>query len=140
MRNWLWSFALVSTVAMTAHAAWVQQAEIRVKAHDHEFHAVRVESTDCNVRYKLSFSAPESAYPAGKSRYYQFHARIRFHSGKSITSLIFANPGAGERVYERVYDTTTEGCWARDTQKLLGVDVEACRGRGCVPATFDAAP
>ena len=129
-------FAAVALFASVASAAWVQQAEIRVKTHGHEFHKVRVESTDCSVRYRLYFTAPAEAYPEGQYRHYQFRARVRFQSGKSFVSPVFGNPGSGERVYERSYDTTSEGCWAQSEQKLQALDVEACRGRGCEPAQF----
>ncbi len=132
------AFLCSSLFALAASAAggFSQQAELRVKTHDHQFDRVKVESSDCNVRYQVFFDAPESAYPPGKTRHYQFHARIRFQSGKAVVSPIFGNPKPGKRFYEKTYDTTSEGCWAKDAQKLLALDVEACRGRGCVPAEF----
>jgi len=88
------------------------------------------------LHYKLFFTAPAEAYGNASKAHFQFRARIRLHSGKSLVSPVFGNHGAGERMYERDYDTSSEGCWAKEEQKLLGVDVEACRGRGCSPAEF----
>ena len=133
-------FVLVSfgfTMAIAAHAAaWSQSAEFGVRTHGHSFHKAVVENNECNLHYKLYFSAPAEAYEKSSKAHFQFRARVRFASGKEVVSLVFGNRGGGERVYERDYDTSSEGCWAKETQKLLGVDVEACRGRGCTPDPF----
>jgi len=125
------AFLAFPTVAL----AWSQKAPFGVRVHDHALHDVTLEGTGCSVGYKLYFSAPADGYSsrAENRNYYLFRARIKFQSGKTITVPIFGNAGAGERVYERSFDTTSEGCWAKEQQKLMGVDVEACRGRGCTP-------
>jgi hypothetical protein len=117
-------------------AAWTQRAEFGVKTHGHAFHKALLESKDCTLHYRLFFAAPAEAYEKSSKAHFQFRARIRLASGKSLVSPVFGNHGGGERVYERDYDTSSEGCWAKDEQKLAAVDVEACRGRGCAPAEF----
>ncbi|MFZ5892626.1 MAG: hypothetical protein ACOY0T_16325 [Myxococcota bacterium] len=129
-------FALATAAVAGSAAAWSQGAEFGVRAHGHSFHKAKIESSDCNLRYRLYFNAPTDAYGSASKAHFQFRARIRFASGSSVISPVFGNRGAGERVYERDYDTSSEGCWAKQEQKLLGVDVEACRGRGCTPAPF----
>jgi hypothetical protein len=119
----------------TVALAWSQKAPFGVKVHDHALHDVELSATDCSITYKLFFSAPQEGYSsrAENRNYYLFRTRIKLQSGKKITVPIFGNAGPGERVYERSYDTTGDGCWAKEPQKLLGVDVEACRNRGCTP-------
>jgi len=135
-RSLLRTFALFAVVGSPALAlAWSQKAPFGVKVHDHALHDVELGATECSLDYRLLFSAPAEGYSsrAENRNYYLFRARIKLQSGKRVTVPVFGNAGPGERVYERSYDTTSEGCWAKEPQKLLGVDVEACRGRGCTP-------
>jgi hypothetical protein len=135
-RPLLRSFVLLTVLASPAVAlAWTQKAPFGVKVHDHALHSVELGATECSLDYKLFFNAPAEGYSsrAGNRNYYLFRARIKLQSGKRVTVPVFGNAGPGERVYERSYDTSSEGCWAKEPQKLLGVDVEACRGRGCTP-------
>jgi len=115
--------------------AWTQKAPFGVKVHGHAVHDVELSGNGCSLDYKVFFSAPADGYSsrAENRNYYLFRTRIKFQSGKTVTPPVFGNSGPGERVYERGYDTTGEGCWAKEPQKLLGVDVEACRNRGCTP-------
>ncbi|HET9957255.1 MAG TPA: hypothetical protein VFQ61_22310 [Polyangiaceae bacterium] len=112
-----------------------EEASFRVRTHNHEFHRVKVEARECELAYRLYFTAPElEPSKAGKPREFRFQARLRFQDGKSFLSPVFKGLAAGERMYENVYDTSSEGCWAKSLSKVAGVDVEACRGRGCTPA------
>lgn len=129
------SFGFVMAIAAEA-SAWSQSAEFGVRTHGHSFHKASVESNECTLHYRLYFNAPAEAYENPSKAHFQFRARIRMASGKEVVTKVFGNHGGGERVYERDYDTSAEGCWAKEAQKLLGVDVEACRGRGCVPEQF----
>lgn len=115
--------------------AWSQTAEIEVTVHGHTFHKVSVESKDCVIAYKLWFNAPAEVYSsnAGARNAYFFRSRIDFKDDKVLPLPVFANRGAGERVYEKSFDTAPEGCWARDAHKLARLRVEACRGEGCTP-------
>ena len=121
--------------APAAALAWSQKVPFGVKVHDHALHDVELSAADCSITYKLFFTAPAEGYSSGAANrnYYLFRSRIKLQSGKRITVPVFGNAGPGERVYERSYDTSGEGCWAKEPQKLLGVDVEACRSRGCTP-------
>jgi hypothetical protein len=135
-RPLLRSLSILALVGWPAVAlAWSQKVPFGVRVHDHALHDVELTATDCSLGYKLFFSAPADGYSsrAGNRNYYLFRARIKLQSGKTITVPIFGNAGPGERVYERSYDTSGEGCWAKEPQKLMGVDVEACRSRGCTP-------
>jgi hypothetical protein len=103
--------------------------------HGHEFERVVVESEECKVHYRLYFSAPDDGYKSATPRrnVYLFRSRIDFLDGKMATVPVFANRAPGERVYKNTFDSTGEGCWAKDPQKVVGVKVEACRGDGCKP-------
>jgi hypothetical protein len=126
---------LIVLLASPAVAAWNQKALLGTRVHEHAMHSVELEAQGCALAYKLSFSAPADGYAsrATNRNYYLFRARIKFHSGKKITLPVFGNAGPGERIYERTYDTSGEACWAKEPQRLLGLDVEACRNRGCTP-------
>jgi hypothetical protein len=135
-RSLLRFFALVGLLASPAVAfAWDQKALLGTRVHEHAMHSVELEAQGCALAYKLSFSAPADGYAsrAMNRNYYVFRTRIKFHGGKKVTVPVFGNAGPGERVYERTYDTTAEGCWAKEPQRLMGLDVEACRNRGCTP-------
>jgi len=127
-------FAGVFAVASSAFA-WSQSSEFGARVHGHEYKRVVVESTDCKINYRLFFSAPADGYASAvKARnVYLFRSRIDFLDGKSATIPVFANRGAGERVYENTFDSTAQGCWAKTPQKVVAVKVEACRGDGCTP-------
>jgi len=115
--------------------AWNQKALLGTRVHEHAMHSVELEAQGCALAYKLYFSAPADGYAsrATNRNYYLFRTRIKFHGGKRISVPVFGNAGSGERLYERTYDTTGEGCWAKEPQRLMGIDVEACRNRGCTP-------
>jgi len=118
--------------------AWSQGADIGVTVHGHAFHRVEVDATDCTLNYRLYFNAPADAYGSNAKprNVYLFRSRIDFADGRSALVPIFANRGAGERVYDNHFDTTGDGCWAKDKHGLAGVKVEACRGDGCTPQSF----
>ena len=137
MRRAFLALSAVSTVLAASGAAWAwgQSAEIEVTVHGHQFHKLAVESRDCLLSYKLWFNAPADVYTgrAATRNVYLFRSRIDFQDGKAAKVPVFANRGAGERLYENTFDTAPEGCWARETQKLSRLRVEACRGDGCTP-------
>lgn len=124
--------------APAAALAWTQESPLVVRVHEHELHDVELAATGCSLDYKLFFSAPAAAYAsrAATRNYFVFRARIKFHGGKVVTLPLFGNAAPGERVYARSHDTSGEGCWIKEPQRLMGVDVEACRGRGCTPNPF----
>ena len=41
-------------------------------------------------------------------------------------------------MYENTFDSSVDGCWAKDKQQLRGVKVEGCRGDGCTPQPIAA--
>jgi hypothetical protein len=131
--RFLGTFALV--LSPTIALAWNQKALLGTRVHEHAMHSVELEAQGCALTYKLSFSAPADGYAsrATNRNYYVFRTRIKFHGGKKVTVPVFGNAGPGERVYARTYDTSGEGCWAKEPKRLMGLDVEACRNRGCTP-------
>jgi hypothetical protein len=139
MRHWQ-GFAVAAALFAVARAAlaWSQGADVGVSVHGHSFHRVEVSATDCTLNYRLYFSAPIDAYAnAAKTRnVYLFRSRIDFNDGKSARVPIFGNRAPGERVYENHFDSSADGCWAKDKRALSGIKVEACRGDGCTPESF----
>ena len=131
---------VVLSLGLVAGAAygWSQGADITATVHGHSFHRVEVDATDCTLNYRIYFDAPADAYASNaKTRnVYLFRSRIEFADGKTALVPIFANRGAGERVYENHFDSTSDGCWAKDKHGLSRVKVEACRGDGCTPESF----
>lgn len=127
--------ACLALFSSAAAAAWSQTAEIEVKVHEHVFHKVTVEGVDCKLNTKLWFQAPAAVYSSGSAarNVYRFHARVDFLEGNRAPVPLFLNRAGGERFIAASYDTTAEGCWARDKKKLERVRVEACRGDGCSP-------
>lgn len=119
-------------------AAWTSGSPFSAKVHQHEFARVDAKNEGCKVQAKLSFTAPESAYrePAAVRNYYRFKARIRFASGKNALSPTFFSKKPGNHSFIFEHDTTSEACWGKAEQKIIGVDVEGCRGKGCTVQPF----
>jgi len=129
--------AMATSIAGAA-LAWSQGADFSATVHGHAFRRVELDTNECTLHYRIFFTAPADAYASNaKTRnVYLFRSRIDFADGKSARVPIFANRGAGERVYENQFDSTGEGCWAKEKHALSGVKVEACRGDGCTPEYF----
>jgi hypothetical protein len=118
--------------------AWNQEALFGATVHGHRFEGVRIENADCKLKIRLSFQAPAEGYKAeipGRN-HYRFIGRLKLEGGRTVVTRHFYNDTPGARVYNDVRDTTAEGCWAKERQKLQGVDVEGCRGKGCTPEPF----
>ena len=123
--------ALVALFPATAHG-WSEKIGISATVHGHEFDQIEVTSEGCAVRVTLVFTAPQSAY-AGKNEvrnHYRFKARVDFEN-RSFKTDTFSNQTAGRRRIRYVHDTSGQGCWAKQTQKLRGVHVDGCRNRNC---------
>lgn len=133
----LW-VGVACVLASATALAWTSASPFSAKVLGHEFKHVAVENEGCNVKTSLKFSAPEGQYqhPAEVRNYYRFKARVRFASGKSAISPIFFSQRAGEHKFDFNYDTTRDACWSRSEQKVMGVDVEGCRGKGCTVDPF----
>jgi len=119
--------------------AWSQTASFGNRVHGHEFHQVAVEANECVLAYRLGFRAPQDHYKGADpgSPRFRFVARLKFKSGDRVMSPIFPNAAPGERKFEAKFDTTREGCWAKNAQQLVAYDVKGCRGKGCTPDGFD---
>jgi hypothetical protein len=129
------SLALLSFA--TPALAWSLSAPFSATAHRHEFHKVIADTDGCSLHYRLYFSAPAEAYPTPSHAHYAFKARIQFQGGHTVLSPRFSNDTPGARMYEGRLDTGPEGCWAKEPQKLLRVEVQACRGVACTPEPFE---
>jgi hypothetical protein len=113
--------------------AWQASSPFRATVHEHVFTHMAVESSGCVVQTEVRFEAPKQAYESEYEvrNHYRFKARVRFAGGKQVLSPIFSSSSAAKRRYTFRSDTSSEGCWAKERQKLVDIDVEGCRGKGC---------
>jgi hypothetical protein len=139
------SGAIVTCAALArADMAWSNDAAVGVRVNGHAFHDVHAEGggdgSGCQLRVRLLFEAPESGYsdPKNKTRnHHYFRARVKFAKGQTAESKTFGNSGPGERTYSFEEDTTAAGCWAKDPNKIVKLDVIGCRGPACDLGTFE---
>ncbi len=118
--------------------AWIEHANFETHIHGHEFYRVSVDTNQCELKMRVLFTAPETAYknefPA--KNFYRFHARLKLDGEREVVTRVFSNSAPGTRGYNYVLDTTADGCWAKQEHKIRGVDIEGCRGTGCSPDPF----
>ena len=129
--------ALVPLFPATAHG-WSEKIGISARVHGHEFDQIEVTSEGCSVKVALYFSAPQAAYADKKEirNHYRFRARVDF-TDRSFKTGVFGNDQSGRRRIRYVHDTSGEGCWAKQTQKLRGVHVDGCRNKNCTVPVID---
>jgi hypothetical protein len=130
----------VCGTALATDTSWSNEADVSVNVSGHFFHHARVDANGCKVSVHVLFDAPEKGYSDPKNHvrnYHRFRARVRLAKGQTVTSRVFANTVAGERSYSFDEDTTGAGCWAREPNKLVKLDVIGCRGQGCDLGSFD---
>jgi hypothetical protein len=126
---------LVPTLAF----AWTHEQQFAARVHKHDFSHVLLSGEGCTVKARLFFDAPAEAYESetASRNYYRFHARIKLDSEHVLLTGVFHNQKPGPHVFDYQEDTTANGCWAKSDSHARAVDVEGCRGRGCVPAPFE---
>lgn len=135
-RTFLFASALFAIPALAL--AWTSASPFSATVHGHEFKRVSSHDEGCVIKTTLEFKAPETGYrePAPVRNYYRFKARTRFASGKEAISPIFFSQKPGDHKFEYAVDTTSAACWGNSEQKVIGVDVEGCRGKGCSVEPF----
>jgi hypothetical protein len=121
-----------------AGANWWDEAKLTVLVHEHPFGRVTVNRVGCQLRARLYFDAPASAYraPDVARNHYRFRAELKLAEGRRFVSEVFDNTEAGARVFAFTHDTASQGCWAEQEHKLRKLDVHACRGARCTPELF----
>lgn len=133
-------FLAASGAALAADAPWSSEADVSVTVNGHSFHHARIDGDACKATVRLVFDAPEKGYSDPKNtvrNYHRFQARVRLAKGQTLTSRVFSNTAPGERSYTFEEDTGGAGCWSREPNKLVKVDVIGCRGKGCDLGSFD---
>jgi hypothetical protein len=130
-------------VSMTA-LGWSERATFETRIHGHQFSLVTIESGEaCAVKVQVRFDAPREKYEEkyeGESperKVYRFHVRAKLDGGRQLVTRVFSNSSPGTRTFVDTQDTSGEGCWGKQPQKLIGIDVEGCRGARCSPAVFE---
>ncbi|MEO8904614.1 MAG: hypothetical protein ABI488_19575 [Polyangiaceae bacterium] len=118
--------------------AWSQEATFMARVHQHEFSRATLKSEGCKLQLRLFFDAPEAANQSeSKARNeYRVRARVNLDGGRALLTPVFHSLTPGARSYDYTKDTASEACWAKTEAKILGVDVEGCRGASCTPAPF----
>lgn len=114
-------------------AAWRGEIRPAVKVNDHAFDRVVAQSRGCNIDFSLYFTAPEKQYSDSKNavrNLHRFKARVRL-GDHSADSPNFVNRKPGRRWYRFSFDTSAQGCWAKQEQKMWKLDVNGCRGEPC---------
>lgn len=127
------------TVLLPAIAlAWTNSIDFETSIHGHRFTRASFEGSDCKLRVRVLFSAPQQGYEhaAPARNVYRFHTRIKLHGDRVVTTPVFNNRAPGARAYGFTHDTQAEGCWAKAEPKVMAIDVEGCRGAGCKPEGF----
>ena len=143
MRSWtvlgLFVATAGSAIAGQNGMPWENSASLGITVNGHAFHDVHVASSGCALALRVLFEAPEKGYsdPKNKVRnYHLFRARVKFAKGQTVTSKTFGNASAGERAYAFEEDTSGAGCWAKEPNKIVKLDVIGCRGQSCDLGNF----
>jgi hypothetical protein len=126
-------------LAPMAAFGWSERASFETRIHGHDFSKVALESSGaCSLKVQVWFDAPVNGYESESAArsFYRFHVRTKLEGGRALTTRVFSNSAPGARAYAYVQDTSAEGCWAKQPQKIVGIDVEGCRGPGCTPEAF----
>lgn len=127
-------------LAPLAAVAWSERASFETRIHGHDFSKVTIErSGDCSLKVQVLFDAPADAYKSESAArsFYRFHVRTKLEGGRALITRVFSNSAPGARAYTYVQDSSAEGCWAKQPLKIIGIDVEGCRGPGCKPKAFE---
>jgi hypothetical protein len=134
---------VLSTLALPgaalAASKWWHQVPLNVDVHEHAFHKATANDVDCVVRYRLYFVAPPKQYGDDRNEvrnHYRMRAQVKL-GNHVVLSPEFINSAPGRRVYAFSQDTSAEGCWAKEKQKLWQVNVHACRGSRCRVKPFE---
>jgi hypothetical protein len=127
-------------LAPMAAFGWSERASFETRIHGHDFSKVALESSgQCALKVQVRFDAPANGYESESAArsFYRFHVRTKLEGGRALVTRAFSNSAPGARTYTYVHDTSADGCWAKQPQKIIGIDVEGCRGAGCTPKAFE---
>ena len=128
----------VSVGAVGLAWAWGSSVLFSATVWGHKFSEVAVEGRECSVSVRIKYDAPANAYKSQLDgmNHYRFRARARLASGQKAEGPVFSSTKAGPALHSFTFDTAGQGCWARDKQALVAMDVEGCRGEGCQVEPF----
>jgi hypothetical protein len=129
---------VVGTTAAAKPPTWTKSSRINTTVHEHSFERVTIEATDCTLKVKLLFTAPESGYHAHfeGQNVYRFRARVKLDDDHAVESVVFKTSTPGRKLFAWTKDTAPEGCWVKDQRGLRAVDVNGCRGHKCEVPSF----
>jgi hypothetical protein len=129
-------------LAPMAAFGWSERASFETRIHGHDFSRVSLESSEeCSLKVQVRFDAPADGYKSASAArsFYRFQVRTKLEGGRALLTRVFSNSAPGARAYTYVHDTRADGCWAKLPPKIIGIDVEGCRGAGCTPRPFEGA-
>ena len=130
----------MAAIVGAAGVAWGWGSSVLFSASvwGHKFSEVLVEAVDCSVKVRVKYDAPSNAYKSrlADMNHYRFKARARFASGAKAQGPVFSSTKPGAEAHTFSFDSSAEGCWARQKQALVAMDVEGCRGVGCTVEPF----
>ncbi len=118
---------------------WTKQNNTNARVHDHTFDRVAVSGSGCELTVKVWFTAPKKAYEAGAPvrNSYLFRARAKLKNGQEVITDVFRSGSPARRNFTHTVDTTAEGCWAKEPNQAVDLNVIGCRGRRCRMPTFE---
>ena len=129
-----------TSVAAWAAGGWSSEADVGVHVNGHDFHHVKVDAHECTLTMHVDFDAPEKGYSDPRNavrNYHRFQARVKFGKGQTVTSQVFSNASPGAHSFTFDHDTASDGCWAKEPNHVVKLDVIGCRGKGCDLGAFD---
>jgi hypothetical protein len=130
----------LSAALASAAEAWSDEADVGVRVNGHEFHHVSVQGHDCTLTVHVAFDAPDKGYGDPKNtvrNYHRFQARVKLAKGQTVDSPVFSNTTPGAHTFTFDHDTAADGCWVKEPNKVVKLDVIGCRGKGCDLGQFE---
>ncbi len=124
-------FASVLALALlTSTAAWAWSSFTAVDVRDHGFSFRGVELDSPNEGPQRCLLGVTVTYKAPSAKRATFLLTVRTREGRAVTSRLDSQR-AGTQRYHFTFDTSAEGCWAREMTRPASLTVRYCAGGKC---------
>ncbi len=100
-----------------------------IKANNHSFYGVSVDSERCLLAVKVYYFAPKNEY--ADSDEHRFRIKVEFAGGVEVVTRPFTNRTPGSRTLYHAHRTARANCWARKPLEIKGIRVVSCHGKKC---------